>query len=131
MDYTEDKIIRDFSKDHVRAFCLREAIQNQIKSKMDAIIYISLNMTSRKILKFSKQGINADEQNNAWSKYKISSLVPDVFEGLYALEEIDLSNQAIQNIDSKILDGLFNLKKISLCGNQLEEIDSEFFQSNF
>jgi len=69
----------------------------------------------------------ADGQN-AWRKYKIGSFVTGVFDGFSDLQEVDLSNQAIHNLDPEILKPLTKLKKVSFCGNLLNFIESELFQ---
>jgi len=122
---TEDTIIQGFSRDHALAFCLREVIQSNTSS----IIEISLNIRLRKHLEFYKHGVAdpADGQN-AWRKYKIGSFVTGVFDGFSDLQEVDLSNQAIHNLDPEILKPLTKLKKVSFCGNLLNFIESELFQ---
>ncbi len=128
LDNPTENIVLNFSKDHALAFCVREVIQSCTSS----IIEISLNIRLRKKLEFYKHDeANLADEQNMWRKFKIGSFLTGVFDGFSNLEELDLSNQAISQLDVNILSKMTKLKKISLCGNLLENIDPKIFEGEY
>ena len=52
----------------------------------------------------------------------------DTFRGVDALEELDLSNNEINELNSGLFDGLTKLRTISIAYNELTKIEANLFK---